>query len=556
MLRDFPLARLMKTCSMLVPPLPPQAGVVLVLLAGALLSTGGGCGGSGSGGGSSASDSVLIYAQPEDPKTLDPINTDIAEAVHVLTNVFDTLVTYDDETTEIVPALAESWEHSEDGLTWTFRLRPGVTFHDGTPLTSEAVKVSLERLTQEKHPLAFDTARPYRSAYAMIDQIETPDESTVVLKLKAPSAILLANLAMFPASIVSPTALTKLGEKSAEHPVGTGAFKFVEWSRDEKLVTAAFDEHWRGRPKIDQLIFVPVRENATRVQRLSRGEIHLADSLTPVELDSLAKRSELAVQEAVGMNVAYLAMQTEKPPLDKLDVRRAIYMAIDKRALVKLGYAGHAQPAVSMVPPAMWGYSDAFEVPPYDPPAAKALLEQAARQHGFSLPLKLRLSVMNQARPYLPQPQAIQGYLKEALAQIGVEVSIDARDVNQHFEHLMAGRHELGLAGWFSDNSDPDNFLYSLLDSDNISEAGNNLSRYRSERFHELMLAGQKELDTAKRLELYREAQALVAQDLPVVPLVHTSQRAAHVKRLQGFTLHPTGLVRLHQAHFAEAGAP
>jgi peptide/nickel transport system substrate-binding protein len=557
------MARLMNNCSILASLMPPRPGVVLSLLAVvALLAFASGC-----GRGSASSDSVLIYAQPEDPKTLDPINTDIAEAVHVLTNVFDTLVTYDDETTEIVPALAESWEHSEDGLTWTFRLRPGVTFHDGTPLTSEAVKVSLERLTSEvemgdpkrpmkKHPLVFDPARPYRSAYAMIDQIEKPDELTVVLKLKAPSAILLANLAMFPASIISPTALTKLGEKSAEHPVGTGPFKFVEWSRDEKLVTAAFDEHWRGRPKIDQLIFVPVRENATRVQRLSRGEIHLADSLTPVELDSLAKRPELAVQEAVGMNVAYLAIQTEKPPLDQLEVRRAIYMAIDKEALVKLGYAGHAQPAVSMVPPAMWGYSDAFEVPPHDPAAAKALLEQTARQNGFTLPLKLRLSVMNQARPYLPQPQAIQGYLKEALAPIGIDVSIDARDVNQHFEHLMAGRHELGLAGWFSDNSDPDNFLYSLLDSDNISEAGNNLSRYRSKRFHELMLAGQKELDTAKRLEIYREAQALVAQDLPVVPLVHTSQRAAHVKRLQGFSLHPTGLVRLHQAHFAEAAAP
>ena len=197
----------MKTRSLLVSPFPPCAGVVLVLLAAALLSIGGGCGGSGAGGGSASGGAVLIYAQPEDPKTLDPINTDIAEAVHVLTNVFDTLVAYDDETTEIVPALAESWEHSEDGLVWTFRLRPGVKFHDGTPLTSEAVKLSLERLTKETHPLVFDPARPYRSAYAMIDEIETPDETTVVLKLKAPSAILLANLAMFPASIISPMML-------------------------------------------------------------------------------------------------------------------------------------------------------------------------------------------------------------------------------------------------------------------------------------------------------------------------------------------------------------
>ncbi len=502
-----------------------------------------------------SADATLIYAQPEDPKTLDPINTDIAEAVHVLTNVFDTLVTYHDETTEIVPALAEKWDHTADGLTWTFHLRPGVTFHDGTPLTSAAVQVSLERLIVANHPLAFDKARPYKSAYNMLDRVETPDAQTVVLKLKSPSAILLANLAMFPASIVSPAALKEHGPATAEYPVGTGPFRFVKWSRDERLVTAAFDQHWRGRPKIDRLIFVPVKENATRVQRLARGEIHLADSLTPVELDDLAQNSNLAVQEAPGMNVAYLAMQTEKPPLDNQAVRRAIYMAIDKSALVKLGYAGHAQPAVSMVPPAMWGYHDQFETPPYDPAAAKTLLESTAQEAGFALPLKLRLSVMNQARPYLPQPAAIQGYLKDALGRISIEVSIDARDVNQHFEHLMAGRHELGLAGWFSDNSDLDNFLYSLLDPDNISDAGNNLSRYRSDRFHELLLAGQKELDETKRLAIYREAQELVAKDMPVVPLVHTNQRAAHVKRLAGYKLHPTGLVRLHSARFEEPAA-
>jgi peptide/nickel transport system substrate-binding protein len=522
----------------------------LALVCGAVGALVGGC--TGSAGPPQQAETTLIYAQPEDPKTLDPINTDIAEAVHVLSNILDTLVTYHDEKTEIVPGLAEKWEHSEDGLTWTFHLRPGVTFHDGTPLTSDAVKISLDRLIVADHPLAFDKVRPYQSAYNMIDGVETPDGSTVVLKLKSPSAILLANLAMFPASIVSPAALKKHGPATSENPVGTGPFRFVKWSRDERLITAAFDKHWRGRPKVDRLIFVPVKENATRVQRLARGEIHLADSLSPVELDELAKNPNLAVQEEPGMNVAYLAMQTEKPPLDQLAVRRAIYMAIDKQALVKLGYAGHARPAVSMVPPAMWGYYDGFEVPPFDPPAAKKLLEQTAKEAGLSLPLRLRLSVMNQARPYLPQPAAIQAYLKDALGQIGIDLAIDARDVNQHFDHLMAGRHELGLAGWFSDNSDPDNFLHSLLDIDNIP--GNNTSRYRSDRFHELMIAGRKELDETRRLAIYREAQEMVAKDMPVVPLVHTNQRAAHVKRLVGYKLHPTGLVRLRHARFEAPG--
>ena len=495
---------------------------------------------------------TLIYAQPEDPKTLDPINTDIAEAVHVITNLFDTLVTYDEETTEIVPSLAEKWEHTPDGLTWTFHLRRGVIFHDKTPVTSEAVKVTFERLILPKHPYVFDTARPYASSYSMIKAIETPDEHTAVLHLHHASAILLSNLAMFPASIVSPTGLKQHGEDFAEHPVGSGPFEFVKWSRNQQLVCKAFDRHFLGKPKVENLVWVPVKENATRVERLARGEVHVSENLTPVEMDQLARNPRLVIQESPGMNVAYLAMQTEKPPLDNLKVREAIWLAIDKSALIKIGYGGHAEPAVTMVPPAMWGHHRGLVDRKYDVAQAKQLMEEAAAEAGFSLPLRLSLSMMNQARPYLQQPVAIAGYMKDALSQIGIEVTISQRDVNQHFEHLMAGRHELGLAGWNSDNSDPDNFLYTLLDPDNISESGNNLSRWRNDEFHELMLAGQRELDTEKRLQIYLKAQEIVFRECPVVPLVHTQLRAAHAKSLRGFNLHPTGLIRLRTAHFEE----
>jgi ABC-type transport system substrate-binding protein len=159
---------------------------------------------------------------------------------------------------------------------------------------------------------------------------------------------------------------------------------------------------------------------------------------------------------------------------------------------------------------------------------------------------------MNQARPYLPQPLVIAGFLKDSLREIGIEVAIEGRDVNQHFPHLSGGGHQLGLAGWNSDNSDPDNFLYSLLDPDNISAEGNNLSHWRNDRFHELLLAGQQELDEAKRLEIYREAQQIVLEEMPVVPLAHTNLRAAHTRRLKGFRLHPTGLIRLHAARFED----
>jgi peptide/nickel transport system substrate-binding protein len=210
-----------------------------------------------------------------------------------------------------------------------------------------------------------------------------------------------------------------------------------------------------------------------------------------------------------------------------------------------------------MVPPAMWGHDDSLVDHTFDPDRAKQLLQEAAAEGDFQLPLKLDLSVMAQARPYLPLPAAIAGFLKDSLREIGIQAEINPRPVNEHFDALMAGKHELGLAGWNSDNSDPDNFLYSLLDLDNISPpgtaAGNNLSRWRHDRFHELLLAGQRESDEAKRLAIYKEAQQIVLDEMPVVPLAHTNLRAAHSKRLKGYALHPTGLVRLREAYFEAA---
>lgn len=530
-----------------IPRTPIPAPQSLALLLAALLATFlPGC------GNSSGRSDTLIYAQSEDPKTLDPINTDIAEAVHVITNVFDTLVTYHDETSEIVPSLAEKWETSDEGMTWTFHLRGGVKFHDGTPLNAEAVKISFQRLLTDEHALVYDTARPYQSAYSMIRQIETPDENTVIFRLKNPSAVFLSNLAMFCGSVVSPAALEKSGRGFADKPVGTGPFRVAKWTRDQQLVLARFDDHWRGPAKLKNLIFVPVRESATRLQRLQRGEIDLADNLSPSELSILAKDKAMTVQEVAGMNVCYVSMQTEKPPLDNVKVRRAIWLAINKPELIQVGYTGHAQPAVSMVPPTMWGYHDELEDRPFDLAAAAKLMQEASQEAGFSLPLKLSLSIPNQARTYMPRPIEMADFLKDALAKIDIEVSVVGRDVNQHFEALMAGKHELGLAGWNSDNADPDNFLYSLLDPDNISQAGNNLSRWRNDRFHELLLSGQKEMNRQQRQALYLEAQEIVLAEAPVVPLANTKIRTGHKSRLKGFHLHTTGLVRLHQAYFEE----
>lgn len=502
---------------------------------------------------SATSSPTLIYGRGEDANTLDPIHTDIGEAVKVMVNIYDTLVTYHDETTDLVPGLATEWSHSENGLEWTFTLRDDVKFHDGTPFDAEAVVFSFERLLNDKHPHAYHPARPYQPSYRIIKQVAAQDPKTVVFTLEKPSAIFLQNMAMFPASIVSPAAVKKYGKAYGDHPVGTGPFQFVSWQKQEQIKLAAYEDHWRGPPGVEKVIFLSVSENATRAQQLKRGESHIADDLSPTELASLAETPGMVVQEQEGLSVAYLSLQVEKEPLNHRDVRVAIWHALDKRALCQLAYGGQAEPIVNLAPPAMWGYDHALQDRTFDIAKAREVLEACAKKEGFSLPVELTLAVMNEPRPYMPQPDQVGSFVKDSLAKIGINVTIEPRAVNQHFAHVMAGRHQLALAGWYSDNNDIDNFLFTLLDQDNISEHGSNLGRYRNPEVHQLLLAGQTELDPEKRLALYTKAQELIFADAPVVPLITAKFRVAHSSKVLGYKLHPTGLVRLRLAHFEDA---
>jgi ABC-type transport system substrate-binding protein len=495
---------------------------------------------------------TLIYGRGEDTKTLDPINAETGESVKLLVNLYDTIVAFADDSMEIEPSLATSWETSEDGLTWTFFLREGVRFHDGTPFNADAVVFSMNRLLQVDNPNVSDPARPYMPSYQIIDEVSAVSPLSVMFRLREPSAVFLNNLAMFPAGIVSPAAVKKLGKGFSTHPVGTGPFRFERWNRDQQLVIAANKDHWRGRPHFDRVVFVPVSESATRIQQLVRGEIHIADNLPPAELDELEKNPNLTVPEEISMNVGYLAMQTEKPPLNDIRVRQAIAMALDKQALIRVAYAGHADAATNLLPKAMWGHNDKIKDRPFDIQASREQLEAALKDQGFELPLTLSLAVMSEPRPYMEQPLQVAAFVKDSLKKIGINVTIEPKPVTPHFTKMMRGDFQIGLAGWTTDNGDPDNFLYSLLDSDNISESGNNMSRYRNDKVHELLLAGQRELDQDKRLVIYHEVQELIFADVPIVPLVSTKQRAAHTKRIKDYRLHPAMLIRLRNARFED----
>jgi peptide/nickel transport system substrate-binding protein len=519
-------------------------------------------GSSSSRGGSGTGNAVLVYGRGGDADSLDPVKTSSGESVTVLTNVFDTLVTYDDtpglspkEKLKIVPALAESWTTSDDGLVWTFKLREGVEFHDGTPFDADAAVFNLLRCREE--------AVGYAANFSTIESIEKTGEHEITLRLSKPSPILLNNLALFAASIGSPTAIKEDEDRFAQNPIGTGPFRFVSWHPKQKLTLAANEKHWRGPPGVDRVVIVPVDQNASRIQMLERGEIHIADNLPPSALDQLAKNPEIEILSDPGQNVGYLSLNNEKAPLNDVEVRRAIWQAIDRKRLVDVVYAGHAVPAYTLVPPTVTAHeaeiaSLSETERPFDPKAARERMEAAAKAGGYTLPVRLKLFQMNQARPYMQQPLETANFIRDALQPIGIEVEIIPIDLRQYWQRLQRGEHDLGLAGWTSDNNDPENFLYNLLDYDHINdEGGNNLSRFRNEEMHGWLMAAQTEMDEAKREAYYRDAQRLVYDQAPLVPLVYTEVRTAERKEVDGFDLHPTGLTKLRHAHFAtEATSP
>lgn len=522
------------------------------------------CNGCGGGGESSSKTSfgggkTLVYARAGESDRLDPITEDSGESVKVIVNVFETLVAYDDRTTAFVPGLAEKWSTSDDGLVWTFTLRPNVRFHDGTPFNATAVLFSLGRLINANAPGVYDKNRPYAPTYEQeIESIREAGPLEVEVRLRRPSAVFLANMAMFPASIVSPSALEKYGKEFRRHPVGTGPFKFVSWERDQALTLEANEHYWRGRPKLDRIVFTPVLEPAVRVEQLLRGEAQLVDSLPPAEFARLKDRPELSYQEAPGMNVGYLGFQTEKAPLNILSIRQGIAQAIDKQALIRLCYGGEAEAAVHPIPREMTGFhADDIADRAFDLEKARALVAHGADQAGLSLPLRVELFFPTAARPYLPEPQKTAVYIKEQLGKIGVDVTLVPVEIRQYFQRCSRGEHQLCLLGWSTDNADPDNFLYQLFDPEQINDAGgNNISRYRNGKVHDLLVAAKGEMDRPTRARLYRDVQAQIFADCPVVPLVHVKQQCLVRKPVVGYRLHPTGLVRLYKVEFPVEDQP
>ncbi len=494
---------------------------------------------------------VLIFGRGSDSIGLDPALENDGESFKVCDNIYETLVQYAPENTSVEPLLATSWEVSSDRLVWTFRLRSGVRFHDGTAFDAAAMKFSLDRQFVKDHPYHdVEGAFKYWKDMGMdtiVEQIAAPDDSTLVISLSQPNAPFLSNLAMNFAAAVSPTAVRRHGDDFFKNPVGTGPFRFVEWRKDERLVLQRNESYWGPVPELQRLIFKPIQDASVRYLELKTGAIHGLDNLSPEFIDEIRQNPQLQLLEQAGMNTGYLAMNMERPPFDNRLVRLAINHAIDKHSLVANFYQGLATPAKNPIPPTMWGYNHAIEAYPHDSVRARELLAEAGYPDGF----ETELWAMPVPRPYMPQPGKIAQALQSDLSEVGIRCKIVQWEWGTYLDKVFAGEHSMALLGWTGDNGDPDNFLFVLLDKTAAEKPAQNIAFYRSDELHEILVRARQMPSQAEREVLYLRAQELVHHDVPWVPLVHATQTAAFQKVVRGFALHPTGSKWFQNVHFA-----
>jgi peptide/nickel transport system substrate-binding protein len=490
---------------------------------------------------------TLVYARGNDAVGLDPGGETDGESMKVCDNLYENLVTYAEETTDIVPELASRWEVSQDGRAYTFHLRRGVRFHDGTPLDAAAVVFSLDRQRDQTPPHPFHgVGGPfvYWSSMSMDDivaDIRAPDDSTVVFRLKRPNAPFLANLAMNFAAIVSPRALERHGADTFKNPVGTGPFRFVEWVKDDRIVLERNPDYWGAPAYLDRVVFRSIPENTVRLLALEKGEVQGMDGISPLEAQRIDRQRSLTLLRRPGMNVAYLAMNMEREPFTRVEVRRAMNHAIDRKALVEGLYMGYGTPAVNPIPPSLWGFAESVPGYAYDPEAARRLLAEAGVPPGT----QIELYAMSNPRPYMPEPLKVAEVLQANLRAVGIEAEIRTMEWGTYLDFLQNLKAACAIIGWNGDNGDPDNFLYVLLDKESARIPAQNYSAYRSEELHRVLIEAQTAVDHARRVELYREAQEIVHRDAPWVPLAHMDQLVAFRRGVHGYHVHPTARVRL-----------
>jgi dipeptide transport system substrate-binding protein len=508
----------------------------------------------------------LVYCSEGSPENFTPAINTTGTSFDAARPVYNKLVEFEPGGTAVKPGLAESYEVTPDGLTITFKLRKGVKFHAGvngfTPtrdLNADDVIWSFGRMWKADHPYAKVSAGSYdyfndMSMPDLLASIEKGgDDLTVIVKLNKPNAPIISNLAMDFATIHSAEYAQFLMDKGTSEqfdqmPVGTGPFQFVTYQKDAVIRFKANDAYWGGRPKVDDLVYAITTDATSRYAKLKAGECHIMIAPNPADLEAMRKDDSIELLSQAGLNIGYMAMNAQKPPFDKPEVRKAIAMAIDRDAILKEVYQGAGQKAKNPIPPTMWSYDESTVDIEYNPEKAREMLKAAGVEN-----LQTDLWWMPVQRPYNPNAQRMGEMVQADLAKVGITATLVSYEWGEYRKRMQAGEHQMGFLGWTGDNGDPDNFLAVLLGCDKDGKPnGNNIPKWCDAKFQELIVKAAEITDNAERTKLYMEAQKIVAAQVPWMNVAHSTVFEPVRKGVTGYKISPFGAHEFHLVDIAE----
>lgn len=516
-----------------------------LLLAAAMAVSAAGCGSTASNktktsgkSGSKESDTgsggykdTLIWAQGADITSLDPHQGKETTAVQVTRHIFDTLTVVNPETGELKASLAESWEQTSE-TSYVFKLRQGVKFHDGSEMTAEDVKFSLDRAINS-------AAVSYIVDF--IDTVNVVDEYTVEIILDAPYAPALRNLSV-PFSAIVPKEVVEKDEDAFKlHPIGTGSYRFVEWKQGDSALLTAFDQYWGTPAATKNLIMRVIPEASQRTIALETGEVDLAYDILPNDMVKIDENPDLSLFEAPSLTCFYISMNVNKAPFDKAEVREAINCAIDRQTLIDTIASGAGQPADAIIAPLVFGYHSpgTYE---YNPEKAKALLAKAGYPDGFTTSIWVN---DNQARVEICQ--AVQAMLQD----VGITCNVEVMEFGSFISRTSAGEHDMGYFGWVTSTTDADYTYYSLEHSSQQGAAGNR-SFINDPEVDKLIEIARTSADEQVRLKAYEDLAVKLKKIGNNAPIFYSSITAGARANVENFVIDPIGYHKLDQIKAAK----
>jgi peptide/nickel transport system substrate-binding protein len=535
--------------------------VALGLLAAACSTEDSGGGGADEGDEGGEATETLAFGTSADPIVLDGALVSDGESLRAIDQMFEGLVTLEPGGTEVVPGLATDWEISEDGLSYTFNLQEGVTFHDGEEFNAEAVCNNFDRWYNFKGSLQNPAASYYWQTVfggfsdgkteSLYESCEAEEDLVVTINLTKPSTSVLAALALTSFTMASPAALEEFdadkgkvdaegifspaGTYATEHPTGTGPYMFEEWQRGDRLVMTRNPDYWGDAPgNVETLIFQPIADPAARLQALQSGEIQGYDLVDPQDYPTIEDDDQLQLLNRPAFNIGYIGFNQAVKPLDDIAVRQAIAHAVDREEIVSGFYAGQGDVATQFMPPELFGYSQDVTTYEYDPDEAKRLLEEA----GYDLPVQLDFAYPTDVeRPYMPDPQANFEAMVADLEECCFEIQQkSATWTPDYLDNVDNGRYGLYLLGWTGDFGDPDNFIGTFFQTPQPAWG------FENEEIFNALDEAEAETDEETRIQMYEEANNLIMDFLPGLPYVHTEPGLAFAANVSGYQPSPVSL--------------